>query len=131
MAERGSRPKGLMPSFAQFVARARDVRFTPKSGHSARRLRCPLSAKSGHHWLAPVGPAVLAQLHVLAGAYLSCSRAARLTNAFDMMMIRAATATKHAYLWVPTEKIAILAAKFDGVASIEIRRIVKLLMATL
>ena len=48
-----------------------------------------------------------------------------------MMMIRAATATKHAYLWVPTEKIAILATKFDGVASIEIRRIVKLLMATL
>ncbi|MGI9521462.1 MAG: hypothetical protein ACR2PG_07420, partial [Hyphomicrobiaceae bacterium] len=25
-----------------------DVRFTPKSGHSQRRLRCPLSAKSGH-----------------------------------------------------------------------------------
>ena len=26
----------------------RDVRFTPKSGHSQRRLRCPLSANSGH-----------------------------------------------------------------------------------
>ena len=26
----------------------KDVRFTPKSRHSQRRLRCPLSAKSGH-----------------------------------------------------------------------------------
>ncbi len=25
------------------------VRFTPESGHSQRRLRCPLSANSGHH----------------------------------------------------------------------------------
>jgi len=25
-----------------------DVRFTPESGHFQRRLRCPLSAKSGH-----------------------------------------------------------------------------------
>jgi hypothetical protein len=26
----------------------RDVRFTPKSGHGQRDLRCPLCAKSGH-----------------------------------------------------------------------------------
>ncbi len=25
-----------------------NVRFTPKSGHSQRRFRCPLSAKTGH-----------------------------------------------------------------------------------
>jgi len=25
-----------------------DVRFTPESGHFRKRLRCPLSAKSGH-----------------------------------------------------------------------------------
>jgi hypothetical protein len=31
------------------VARpAFDVRFTPRSGHSQRRLGCPLSANSGH-----------------------------------------------------------------------------------
>jgi hypothetical protein len=26
----------------------RNVRFTPKSGHSRRRRQCPLSAISGH-----------------------------------------------------------------------------------
>jgi hypothetical protein len=31
--------------------RPRHVRFTPKSGHSAARLGCPLSAKSGHSQL--------------------------------------------------------------------------------
>ncbi len=62
---------------------------------------------------------------------MSCGRAARLTYAFDMTIIRAATATKHVDLWVPMEKIAVLATKLDGVPSIEIRRIVELLMATL
>ena len=27
---------------------ARDVRFTPKSGHTAGYIKCPLSARSGH-----------------------------------------------------------------------------------
>ena len=35
-------------SKADISACVRDVRFTPKSGHFQRRLRCPLSAKSGH-----------------------------------------------------------------------------------
>ncbi|MGB8043068.1 MAG: hypothetical protein WCF66_08920, partial [Pseudolabrys sp.] len=26
-----------------------DVRFTPKSGHSPPKLKCPLSAMNGHH----------------------------------------------------------------------------------
>ena len=30
-----------------------DVRFTPKSGHSQRRHRCPLSAISGHRRIKP------------------------------------------------------------------------------
>ena len=35
-------------SKADISACVSDVRFTPKSGHSQRRLRCPLCAKSGH-----------------------------------------------------------------------------------
>ena len=34
-------------SKADIGACVQDVRFTPKSGHSQRRVRCPLSAKSG------------------------------------------------------------------------------------
>jgi hypothetical protein len=37
-------------SKADILGDLRDVRFTPKSGYSAARLRCPLCAKSGH-WL--------------------------------------------------------------------------------
>ena len=61
---------------------------------------------------------------------MSGGGAACLTYAFDMTMIRAATATKHVDLWVPAEKIAVLPTKLDGVSRIEIRRIVELLMAT-
>ena len=34
-----------------------DVRFTPESGHSQRRLGCPLSANSGHptYWTLDAG----------------------------------------------------------------------------
>jgi len=35
-------------SKADIWATVRNVRFTPKSGHSARRRQCPLSANSGH-----------------------------------------------------------------------------------
>ena len=35
-------------SKADISASITDVRFTPESGHSQRRRKCPLSAKSGH-----------------------------------------------------------------------------------
>jgi len=35
-------------SKADIGANVADVRFTPESGHFRIRLRCPLSAKSGH-----------------------------------------------------------------------------------
>ena len=35
-------------SEADIEAHVRHVRFTPESGHFQRRIRCPLSAKSGH-----------------------------------------------------------------------------------
>jgi hypothetical protein len=36
-------------SKADIERSAWDVRFTPESGHFQRRLRCPLSANSGHY----------------------------------------------------------------------------------
>jgi len=46
----------------------KNVRFTPKSGHSRRRCPCPLSAISGHRRFEPDGLADLIQLYVQAGA---------------------------------------------------------------
>jgi hypothetical protein len=38
-------------SEADILARIKNVRFTPESGHAPGRQKCPLSAKSGHQHL--------------------------------------------------------------------------------
>ena len=73
-AYRQHRPDGDVTSDVRYASEAdmatipHDVRFAPKSGHSAGRLACPLSAKSGHSrfaWpfnsgrVAPAGRAIV------------------------------------------------------------------------
>jgi hypothetical protein len=38
-------------SLAEIRLKKRDVRFTPESGHSSLRIKCPLCANSGHSQL--------------------------------------------------------------------------------
>ena len=56
-------------SLADFRERARDVRFTSKSGHVQHRSRCPLCATSGHQGLCIIGLR-LSQV-VLAGSWVA------------------------------------------------------------
>jgi hypothetical protein len=43
-------------------ASIKDVRFTPESGHTPDRQKCPLSAKSRHRWH-PSAPTVILNWH--------------------------------------------------------------------